>query len=171
MTSTRPVPAEWRAPRRPSSTAAASTAPTTSTPSPRRSRRQRLSRSSTCRIVPVRSTIIRLTPRFCLLGALSGRSAGQPCNGHFTGGNGWPEHLHVVPGGDGIQQLRCGIFGRFGRLPAVHRARPPSPIRRSTSRHALCNHAECGSQCALLVPMDTTTMIGATDDQSHRHKV
>jgi len=26
-------------------------------------------------------------------------------------------------------------------------------------------------QCALLVPMDTTKMIGATDDQSHRHKV
>ena len=31
MTSTRPAPAEWRAPRRPSSTVAASTAPTTST--------------------------------------------------------------------------------------------------------------------------------------------
>jgi hypothetical protein len=61
-----------------SSTAAASTAPTTSTPSPRRSRRQWLSRSSTCRIVPIRSTTISLTPRFCLLGALSGRSARRP---------------------------------------------------------------------------------------------
>jgi hypothetical protein len=29
-------------------------------------------------IVPVRSTTSRLTPRFCLLGALSGRSAGRP---------------------------------------------------------------------------------------------
>jgi hypothetical protein len=26
-------------------------------------------------------------------------------------------------------------------------------------------------QRALLVPMDATTMIGGTDDQSHRHKV
>jgi hypothetical protein len=49
--------------------------------SPRRSRRQRLSRISTCRIVPLRSTTIRLTPRFCLLGALSGRSAGRPSCG------------------------------------------------------------------------------------------
>jgi hypothetical protein len=54
----------------------ASTAPTTSH-SPRRSRRQRLSRLSTCRIVPRRSRTIRLTPRFCLLGALIGRSAGR----------------------------------------------------------------------------------------------
>jgi hypothetical protein len=142
-----------------------------------------------------------------------GCPASPPCNGHFTGGNGWrchrptvddigrgswlwepgghgaqmgilarcfglqigvghwPEHLHVVPGGDGIQQLRCGIFGRFGRLPAVHRARPrarsddrPQGTRCVTMRNA-------ADQCALLVPMDTTTMSGATDDQSHRHKV
>jgi len=52
MTSTRPAPAEWRAPPHSSSTAAANTAPTTSTPSPRQSRRQRLRRNSTCRIVP-----------------------------------------------------------------------------------------------------------------------
>src|SRR4249919_2204754 len=42
----------------------------------------RLSRSSTCRI-PVRSTTSRLTPRFCLLGALSGRSAGRPSCGRL----------------------------------------------------------------------------------------
>jgi hypothetical protein len=35
-------------------------------------------RSSTCRIVRLRSTTIRLTPRFRLLGALSGRCAGRP---------------------------------------------------------------------------------------------
>jgi hypothetical protein len=35
-------------------------------------------RSSTSRIVPVRSTTIKLTPRFRLLGALSGRCAGRP---------------------------------------------------------------------------------------------
>ena len=51
-TSTRMAPAEWPAPPRSSSTAAANMGPTTSTPSPRRSRRQRLSGSSTCRIVP-----------------------------------------------------------------------------------------------------------------------
>jgi hypothetical protein len=38
-------------------------------------------RSSTCRIVPVKSTTIRLTPRFRLLGALSGRCAGRPATG------------------------------------------------------------------------------------------
>jgi hypothetical protein len=32
----------------------------------------------------------------------------------------------AVPGGDGIQQLRCGIFGRFGRLPQFI-GRAPEP--------------------------------------------
>jgi hypothetical protein len=110
----------------------------------------------------------------------------RPCNGHFTGGNGWrchrptvddigrgswlwepgghgaqmgilarcfglqigvghwPEHLHVVPGGRWHPATPVWHFRLLRRLPAVHRARPPSPIRRSTSRHALCNHAECG---------------------------
>jgi hypothetical protein len=29
---------------------------------------------------------------------------------------------------------------------------------------------DAAGKCALLVPMDPTTMIGATDDQSRRHK-
>ena len=36
-------------------------------------------------IVPVRSTTSRLTPRFCLLGALSGHSAGRPTCGNSVG--------------------------------------------------------------------------------------
>jgi hypothetical protein len=39
--------------------------------------------------------------------------------------------------------------------------------RRETHTAALI----AADQCALLVPMDTTKMIGATDDQSHRHNV
>jgi hypothetical protein len=83
----------------------------------------------------------------------------------------WPEHLHVVPGGDGIQQLRCGISAAsadcplfIGRTPRARSDDRPQGTRCVTMRNA-------ADRCALLVPMDTTTMIGATGDQSHRHEV
>jgi hypothetical protein len=34
--------------------------------------------------------------------------------GSQIGGRRRPEYLHVVPGGDAVQQFRCGISGRFG---------------------------------------------------------
>jgi hypothetical protein len=77
ITSTRPAPAERRAPRRSSSAAAVNTAPTTSTPSPRREGKGS-AEASTCRIVAIRSTKSTLTPRFCLNPASVGHRAVHP---------------------------------------------------------------------------------------------
>jgi hypothetical protein len=80
MTSTRPASAEWLAPRRSAPTVAVSTAPTTSTPSP-----QRQDGKAQLKLdVPSRPGQVddeQLAPRFCVLGALSGRSPARPCNG------------------------------------------------------------------------------------------
>jgi hypothetical protein len=110
---------------------AASTAPTTSH-SPRRSRRQRLSRISTCRIVPLRSTTIRLTPRFCLLGALSGRPAGRQSietrrrlpSTHRAGGGGTS-----CGGSRGHRRIPCPVLLAEYMSPLESRGSPATGVR------------------------------------------
>ena len=63
--------------------------------------------------------------------------------------------------------VACPIEG--GRLIASKLSHHRGPLPEGLL--ALCNHANAADQCALLVPMDTTAMIGATDDQSHSYKV
>jgi hypothetical protein len=61
-----------------SSAAAANTAPTTATPHRGGQDGKGSAEASTCRSVAIRSTTSRLTPRFCLLGALSGVPQADP---------------------------------------------------------------------------------------------
>jgi len=60
---------------------------------------------------------------------------------------------------------------RHGRDEPNGAARPHDWAQASTVAVTLPIDRFAADQCVLLVPMDTTTMIGATDDQSHRRKV